>query len=135
MVGSTADATLGSLGLALEERADGGATVAIVGTSDDPGTQSLVAMALSTFRPGKVILRIDPSKAKHAAMPAAVRAMYEAAADRNEPLAFVCAGTACSKPSTTTDELRTALSDFQVDEIGRSLAIPAGSTEAATNSP
>src|SRR5215471_16405349 len=83
MVGSAADATLGSLGLALEERADGGATVAIVGTSDDPRTQSLVAMALSTFRPGKVILRIDPSKINHAAMPAAVRAMYEAAADRN----------------------------------------------------
>ena len=135
MVGSAADATLGSLGLALEERADGGATVAIVGTPDDSRTQSLVAMALSTFRPGKVILRIDPSRAKHAAMPAAVRAMYEAAAERNEPLAFVCAGTACSKPSTTSKELRTALSDFQVNEIGRSLAIPAGSTEAATNSP
>jgi uncharacterized protein len=135
MVGSAADATLGTLGLALEERADGGATVAIVGISDDPRTQSLVAMALSTFRPGKVVLRIDPSKAKHAPMPPAVRAMYEAAADRNQPLAFVCAGTACSKPSTTTNELRTALSDFQVDEIGRSLAIPAGSTEAATISP
>jgi uncharacterized protein YyaL (SSP411 family) len=135
MVGSVADATLGSLGLALEERADGGATVAIVGTSDDSRTQSLVAMALSTFRPGKVILRIDPSRAKHAAMPPAVRAMYEAAADRNAPLAFVCAGTACSKPSTTSKELRTALSDFQVNEIGRSLAIPAGSTEAATNFP
>jgi uncharacterized protein YyaL (SSP411 family) len=135
MVGSAADATLGSLGLALEERADGGATVAIVGTPDDPRTQSLVAMALNTFRPGKVIIRIDPSKAKHAVMPPAVRAMYQAAADRKEPLAFVCAGTACSKPSTTTDELHTVLSDFQVDEIGRSLAIPSGSTEAATNSP
>jgi uncharacterized protein len=135
MVGSTAGASLGSLGLALEERADGGATVTIVGTSDDPRTQSLVAMALLTFRPGKVIIRIDPSKAKHVAMPAAVRAMYEAAADRKEPVAFVCAGTACSKPSTTTDQLRTVLSDFQVNEIGRSLAIPTGSTEAATNSP
>lgn len=135
MVGSAADATLGSLGLALEERADGGATVAIVGISDDPRTQSLVAMALNTFRPGKVIIRIDPSQARHAAMPAAVRAMYEAAADRKEPLAFVCAGTACSKPSATTDELRTVLGDFQVDEIGRSLAVPSGSNQAATNSP
>jgi len=135
MVGSAADATLGSLGLALEERADGGATVAIVGTSDDPRTQSLVAMALSTFRPGKVILRIDPSKAKHAAMPPTMRAMYEAAAHSDQPLAFVCAGTACSKPSTTTNQLRIALSDFQVNEIGRSLAIPSGSTEAATISP
>ena len=135
MVGSTADASLGSLGLALEEQADGGATVAIVGHPDDPRTQSLVGMALVTFRPGKVIMRIDPSKAKHAAMPAAVRAMYEAASDRKEPVAFVCAGTACSKPSTTTDELHTALTDFQVSEIARSLAIPGGSTEAATNSP
>jgi uncharacterized protein len=135
MVGSAADVTLGSLGLALEEQADGGASVAIVGNPDDPRTQSLVSMALNTFRPGKVIIRIDPSKAKHAAMPAAVRAMYEAAADRKEPVAFVCAGTACSKPSTTTDELRTALSDFRVSEIARSLAIPSGSAEAATNSP
>jgi uncharacterized protein YyaL (SSP411 family) len=135
MVGSAADANLGSLGLALEEQADGGATVAIVGRPDDPRTQSLVGMALGTFRPGKVILRIDLSKSKHAALPATVRAMYEAVADRKEPVAFVCAGTACSKPSTTTDELHTALSDFQVSEIARSLAIPSGSAEAATNSP
>jgi len=65
----------------------------------------------------------------------AMRAMYEAAAHSDQPLAFVCAGTACSKPSTTTNQLRIALSDFQVNEIGRSLAIPSGSTEAATISP
>ena len=135
LAGSTADPTLGTLGLALEERADGGATVAIVGSPGDSRTQSLVQMALSTYRPGKVVIRIDPAKAKSAALPESMRAMYDAAADHKEPLAFVCAGTACSKPSTTTNELRRALSQFQVSEIAQSLAVPPPPAQAATNSP
>jgi len=135
IVGTAADPTLGTLGLALEEHADGGATVAIVGSPDDPRTQPLVQMALSTYRPGKVVIRVNPAKAKNAAIPESVRAMYQAAADHDEPMAFVCAGTACSKPSTTTDELRRALSQFQVGEIAQSLAVPSPAAQAATNSP
>ena len=135
LVGSSGDPTLGTLGLALEEHADGGATVAIVGSPGDSRTQSLVQMALSTYRPGQVVIRVDPAKAKSAAMPESVRAMYEAARDRDDPMAFVCAGTACSKPSTTTEELRRALSQFQVREIAASLAVPSPSAQAATNSP
>jgi uncharacterized protein YyaL (SSP411 family) len=135
MVGSATDASLGTLGLALEEQTDGGATVTIIGRPSDPRTESLAEMALSTFRPGKVVIRIDPTKAKNAAMPPVVRAMYEAAVDRNEPLAFVCAGTACSKPSTTTAQLHTTLGQFQVGEIAQSLAVASGSTPPVTNSP
>ena len=135
LVGSTADPTLGTLGLALEEHADGGATVAVVGSPSDSRTQSLVQIALSTYRPGKVVIRIDPAKANSTAMPESIRAMYDAASDHHEPLAFVCAGTACSKPSTTTEQLRRVLNQFQVGEIAQSLAVPSPSTQAATTSP
>ncbi|MGO9454717.1 MAG: thioredoxin domain-containing protein [Candidatus Binataceae bacterium] len=133
MVGSAADYTLGTLGLALEERADGGATVAIVGKPADPRTQSLAETALSAYRPGKVVIRIDPSQTR--TMPATARAMYEAAADRNTPLAFVCAGTACSKPSSTTEQLRITLDKFQVEDLAQSIALPAVTAHAPTTSP
>ncbi len=136
LVGSAADSTLGTLGLALEERADGGATVVVVGSSNDPATSSLVETALGTFRPGKVVITIDTAHAKKASMPPSVRAMYEAASDRNTALAFVCAGTACSKPATTTDQLSRNLEQFQVTEIAESLALPAATRESAsTTSP
>jgi uncharacterized protein YyaL (SSP411 family) len=130
--GSGAGASLGTLGLALEEHADGGATVAIVGNPRDPRTQSLAETALSAYRPGKVVMRIDPSRAKRGAMPESARAMYAAAADRNSPLAFVCAGSACSRPSTTTEQLRRAIGEFQVSEIARSQSIEPAAREAST---
>ena len=135
LIGADGDATLGTLGLALEEHADGGATVAIVGNPKEAATLSLIETALRTYRPGRVIVRIDPSKAKTAAMPPAIRAMYETATDHNAPLAFVCAGSACSRPSTTAEQLRRALSNFQIDEIARSLVISSGPVPAATTSP
>ncbi len=133
MAGSAADSTLGTLGLALEERADGGATVTIVGRTGDPMTQSMAETALGTFRPGKVVVRVDPSQ-KRTTMSPTVRAMYEAAAGHNAPLAFVCAGTACSKPASTTQQLREALEEFQVAEISRRLALPVGPEPPATTS-
>ncbi len=122
MVGAVADSTLGTLGLALEERADGGATVTIVGRAGDPMTQSMVETALGAFRPGKVVVRVDPSQ-KRTAIPSTIRAMYEAAG-HNAPLAFVCAGTACSKPASTTQQLRESLEEFRVAEISHTLALP-----------
>jgi uncharacterized protein YyaL (SSP411 family) len=135
LIGSGDDSGLGTLGLALEERADGGATVTIVGDSKDPRTLTLTETALGTFRPGKVVIRLDPSQAKGAAMPPLARAMYEAASDHQEPLAFVCAGTACSRPVTTDAQLSKVLGDFQVAEIARTQALPATAKESATTSP
>jgi uncharacterized protein YyaL (SSP411 family) len=125
--------SMGTLGLALEEASDGGATVAIVGNPKDPRTQSLAATALATYRPGKTVVYIDPSKSRGAPIPEAAKAMYEAAADRKAPLAFVCAAKACSKPLERSDELRRVLDDFQVTELAQSLALP--SSESATTSP
>ena len=135
LVGSAADSMLETCGFALNERATGEATTAIVGNPKDARVQAMPHAALSTFRPGKVIIRIDPAQAKQGAMPPPIRAMYEAAADRNSPLAFVCAGSACSRPSTTADEVRATLEQFLVADLSRTIALPASGREPATSSP
>ena len=93
------------LGLALEERADGETVVAIAGV--DKNSQSAVALiriALSTYRPGKVVVRLGTAAgAASAPIPEAMKAMYETAAHRDAPLAFVCAATACARPSASAD--------------------------------
>jgi hypothetical protein len=47
-------------------------------------------------------------------IPEAIKAMYEAAAHGDAPLAFVCAGTACARPSASADALATTIRDFGV---------------------
>ncbi len=111
-IGSFAGPNNGALGLALEERANGEAVVAIAGSGDDPRTAGLWRIALATYRPGKVVIRIISGN-KNAQLPEAMKAMYEAAIHREAPLAFVCAGTACATPSGTPDALSKTIREFR----------------------
>ncbi len=113
-IGSFAGPNNGALGLALEERANGEATVAVAGAADDSRTQELWRSALATYRPGKVVLLLT-SADKNARLPEAMKSMYEAASHRDAPLAFVCAGTACATPSATADTLAKTIRDFAVN--------------------
>ncbi len=113
-VGSFAGPNNGALGLALEKDANGEAVVAIAGARNDSRTTSLWRAALATYRPGKVVVRLASGDNK-AQIPDAMRAMYEAAADRDAPLAFVCAGTACATPATNPEALAKTIRDFAVN--------------------
>ncbi len=113
-IGAFAGSNNGELGLALEELADGEAVVAIAGPDNDSRTAELWRIALATYRPGKVVVRVA-SGDKTAQLPEAMRAMYQAAAHREAPLAFVCAGTACATPAGTADALSKTINNFAVN--------------------
>jgi uncharacterized protein YyaL (SSP411 family) len=113
-IGSFAGPNDGALGLALEDRSNGETVVAIAGPDGDSRTAELWRIALATYRPGKVVIRLA-SGDKNAKLPDAMKAMYEAAAHRDAPLAFVCAGTACATPASSADALAKTIHDFAVN--------------------
>ncbi|MGH7779300.1 MAG: thioredoxin domain-containing protein [Candidatus Binataceae bacterium] len=112
LAGGNADSTLGTVGLALEAAADGGATIAIVGPQGDAKTAALLAAAFAAYRPAKIVVRVDPAHAKSGAMPTAAQAMYAAAGRHDAPLAFVCAGTACARPVSDPHALAQVIATF-----------------------
>jgi uncharacterized protein YyaL (SSP411 family) len=70
--------------------------------------------ALATYRPGKVVMTIAAGD-QDLHLPDTMKAMYEAAAHRDAPLAFVCAGTACATPSSNADALAKTIRNFNVN--------------------
>jgi uncharacterized protein YyaL (SSP411 family) len=121
LAGGGADSSLGTVGLALEGEADGGATIAIVGASGDAKTAAMLAAAFAAYRPAKVVVGVDPVRAKSGAMPMAAQAMYAAAASHDTPLAFVCAGTACARPVSDPNALARLIATFMTGGAARGL--------------
>jgi uncharacterized protein YyaL (SSP411 family) len=113
-IGPFAGPNNGELGLALEQHADGEAIIAIAGAPNDSRTTELWRSALATYRPGKVLVRVT-SKDDAGQLPDTLKAMYDAAAHRDAPLAFVCAGTACANPSRTPIALAKTIREFAVN--------------------
>ena len=62
MAGSMLSNSVATVGLALEYRANGGATVAIVGPHGEARAAALWRMALASYRPGKVVMRIESGR-------------------------------------------------------------------------
>jgi uncharacterized protein YyaL (SSP411 family) len=114
MAGSMLSNAVATVGLALEYRANGGATVAIAGPPGDARATALWRMALASYRPGKIVMRIGSNRSDTASMPAAARAMFDSTAAKNVPLAFVCAGTACATPVETPAKLAQVIKKFGV---------------------
>jgi hypothetical protein len=117
MAGAILSNSVATVGLALEYRANGEATVAIAGPPGDARAAALWRMALASYRPGKVVTRIGSDRSSVTAMPAAARAMFESSAAKNVPLAFVCAGTACATPVVTPAKLAQVIRKFGVKGI------------------
>jgi uncharacterized protein len=123
LAGGGADSSLGTIGLALEGEADGAATIAIVGAPGDAKTAALLAVAFAAYRPAKIVVRVDPSRAKSGALPTAAQAMYAAAASHDTPLAFVCAGTACARPVSDPHALAHLVATFMIGGASRGLGL------------
>lgn len=91
------------------------AHVTIVGAPDDPRTAALHAAALRTYRPDKIISLHPPHDVLHPVgpeqvpLPDAVRAMLTAA---DVPKAYVCAGTACARPTSDPEALAQTIATF-----------------------
>jgi uncharacterized protein YyaL (SSP411 family) len=116
MAGAMLSNSVATVGLALEYRANGEATVAIVGPAGDARSAALWRTALASYRPGKIVLRFGSDRGA-TSMPAPARAMLESSAAKNVPLAFVCAGTACATPAVTQAKLAQVIEKFGVKGI------------------
>jgi uncharacterized protein YyaL (SSP411 family) len=117
MAGSMLSTVVATTGLSLDYRANGDATVAIAGTNDDARAAALWRMALASYRPGKIVIRIGSDRGASALMPAAARAMFDSSSAKNVPLAFVCAGTACATPVGTPAKLAQVIRKFGVKGV------------------
>jgi uncharacterized protein YyaL (SSP411 family) len=113
MAGAMLSDSVATVGLALEYSANGEATVAIVGPHGEARAAALWRMALASYRPGKIVMRIESARGAES-MPAAARAMFESSAAKGVPLAFVCAGTACATPVATPAKLAQVIRRFGV---------------------
>ena len=118
MAGAMLSNSVATVGLALEYRANGEATVAVVGPNGDARASALWRMALASYRPGKVVMRIGSDRGA-AAMPAAARAMFDSGAAKGTALAFVCAGTACTTPVGTPAKLARVIATFGVTGVDK----------------
>jgi uncharacterized protein YyaL (SSP411 family) len=117
MASSMLSTSVATMGRALENRANGEAVVAVAGANGDARASALWRMALASYRPGKVVMRIGSDRDAVAAMPAAARAMFESSASKGSALAFVCAGTACATPVETPVKLAAVIRKFGVNGI------------------
>src|SRR5208282_5209653 len=115
--GSILSNSVATVGLALEYRANGEASVAVVGPNTDAHATALWKTALASYRPGKVVMRITSDRAR--AMPPAARAMLASSDSKGVPLAFVCAGTACATPIGTPAKLAAVIRRFGVEGIDK----------------
>jgi hypothetical protein len=106
---------LGLLGatyfLALDEHLGGLAQAVIVGPRHHDKTRALHQAALRAFRPGKVLMLLEPERAsRHPGLSEAARA--QADSYRGEPVAYVCAAGACAPPTSDPQQLVSTLSSF-----------------------
>src|ERR1700691_1386984 len=116
MAGAMLSNSVATVGLALEYRANGEATVAIVGRAGDARSAALWRTALASYRPGKIVLRFGSDRGA-TSVPAPARAMLDSSAAKTVPLAFECAGTASATPAVTPAKLAQVIEKFGVKGI------------------
>ncbi|HXW83381.1 MAG TPA: DUF255 domain-containing protein [Candidatus Binataceae bacterium] len=129
----TADApSLGALGLALEISAHGDAVIAIAGDPHDPRAEKLRSAALAAYRPGKIVERVDARSVEQGGVPAPIIAMYQAAHQHDKPLAFVCAGSACARPTSDPATLAQTIREFATERPASGAKLSAGGADSKT---
>jgi uncharacterized protein YyaL (SSP411 family) len=103
---------MAALGIAAREYLEYPATAVVIGKAGDPVAASLHRAALSAFRPGKLVIRIEPDRVDRQQLPAAVRPVLDGIAPERWPLAFVCSATACSLPTASPADVTTLVKNF-----------------------
>jgi uncharacterized protein YyaL (SSP411 family) len=119
MAKSMMSSAVATLGLALENRKYGDAVVAVAGSQTDPRAAALLKTALASYRPAKIVTRIESNHGVATGLPPAAQAMVAASAGEASPLAFVCAGTACATPVRSPEKLANVIRQFGVSGSGK----------------
>lgn len=103
---------MASLAVAAEEYLEYPTTAVIIGKGGDAAAASLHRAALTAFRPGKIVLRVEPDRVNREQLPAAVRPALDGIGPERWPLAFVCSATACSLPTAAPTEVTSLVTTF-----------------------
>ena len=103
---------MAALGIAAWQYLEYPATAVVIGKAGDPVAASLHRAALSAFRPGKIVIRIEPDRVDRQQLPAAVRPVLDGIAPERWPLAFVCSATACSLPTASPADVTMLVKNF-----------------------
>ena len=103
---------MAAFGLAARQYLEYPATAVVIGKSGDPNAASLHRAALSAFRPGAIVIRIEPDRVDRQQLPAAVRPVLDGIAPERWPLAFVCSTTACSLPTASPADVTMLVKNF-----------------------
>lgn len=101
-----------ALGIAAGEYLEYPTTAVVIGRAGDPVAASLHRAALTTFRPGKMVLRVEPDRVDRQQLPAAVRPVLDGIGPERWPLAFVCSGTVCALPTASPTEVTSLVKNF-----------------------
>jgi len=103
---------MAALGSAAEEYLEYPATAVVIGKAGDPGAAALHRAALASFRPGKIVMRVEPDRVERGQLPAVVRPVVDHIAPDRWPLALVCSATSCSLPTASATEVATLVRTF-----------------------
>lgn len=101
-----------ALGIAAEEYLEYPTTVVVIGRAGDPVAGSLRRAALTAFRPGKIVMRVEPDRVDRKQLPAAVTPVLDSIGPERWPLAFVCSGTSCAPPTGNATEVASLVKTF-----------------------
>ena len=83
--------------------------VAVIGTSDDPRTRSLIREIHEIYDPWRVVALLDPGDGEAPAWQARVPLLQGKTLVDDHPAAYVCRDRTCRPPVTRADELRAEL--------------------------
>ena len=103
---------IAALGVAAHRYLEYPTTAVTIGKAGDPVAASLHGASLSAFRPGKIVMRVEPDRVNHDQLPAAVRPVLESIGSERWPLTFVCSATACALPTASPSEVTTLVKTF-----------------------
>lgn len=101
-----------ALGIAADQYLDYPTTVVVIGRAGDTVAASLHRAALTTFRPGKIVMRVAPDRVDRQQLPAAVGPVLDGIGPERWPLAFVCSATICALPTASATEVASLVKNF-----------------------
>jgi uncharacterized protein YyaL (SSP411 family) len=103
---------MAALGVAAQEYVEYPTTAIVIGKAGDPTAAALHRAALSAFRPGKIVMRVEPDRVNRDQLPAAVRPVLDSVGADRWPLAFVCSATACALPTASPTDVAALVKNF-----------------------
>ncbi|MBI1883122.1 MAG: thioredoxin domain-containing protein [Chlamydiae bacterium] len=86
--------------------------VVIVGKKDDPSFKFLLWAAHQVYRPGKIVLPLEPDAIHHPSLSEDLKLLLKSQGKSDHPMAFVCAATACAPPTDQVEELKKTIKSF-----------------------